>query len=144
MIRACLVAGALPLAGCASLSQLWPFGRDVQAPEPVAELAIDAPGQGAPMLLQYWMRNTLVVDLGNVPASGSATLRAGEGRPWPARIALRMAPQRFGAVEVRGMQRVVMPVAAGSAKPVTAELPPGIYDAGTPELTLSWGAAGSF
>jgi hypothetical protein len=133
----------LLLAGCASLSRLWPFGHDERAPDLVSELSIDTQGQGA-MLPQYWMRNTLVVDLTNVPASGSATLRAGEGRPWPARIALRMGPQRFGAVEVRGAQRVVMPVASASSKPVTAELPAGIYDAATRELKLSWGAAGSF
>jgi hypothetical protein len=38
----------------------------------------------------------------------------------------------------------VLPVAAGSTGPVTADLPVGLYAPGTPELLVSWGAAGSF
>jgi hypothetical protein len=142
MLRAGLLAAVLVLAGCASLSRLWPFGHGQVETERVAVLAIDVQGQGV-VLPQYWMRNTLVVDLSGVPAKGSATLRPAEGKAWPARIALRMSAQAFGVVEVRGAQRVVMPV-AGNGKPVTAELPPGIYEAGTPDIVLSWGAAGSF
>ena len=92
---------------------------------------------------QYWQRNTLVLDLQGAAATGKVILLRRVGNAWPARMALRMAPQRFDVVEVRGAQRLVLPVSAGDV-PVTAELPPGIYDATTPQITLSWGAKGDF
>jgi hypothetical protein len=59
-------------------------------------------------------------------------------------MAVRMAPQRFETLEVRGAQRLVLPVAAAATGAVTAELPPGTYEQGTTELTLSWGASSAF
>lgn len=139
------LAAALLLAGCASVKSYWPFGRD-RAPGPQAvmelELSPAAVGQ-AGELLQYWERNTLVVDLQNAPASGQVVLARRSDRSWPARIALRMSAQRFEVAEVRGAQRVVLPVASG-ASAVTAELPPGVYDSSTPSLTLRWGAKEAF
>jgi hypothetical protein len=141
-----LAAGALLLQGCSTLSSHWPFSRHAApAPEPVAELQVERPGGGAPpVVLQYWERNTLVLDLNNVSSQGQVTLRPAEGRGWPARIAMRMPPRRFDELEVRGAQRVVLPLAAGSVDPVTVALPPGIYDGQTAEITVSWGASGSF
>jgi hypothetical protein len=54
-----------------------------------------------------------------------------------------MAPARFEVVEVRGAQRVVLPVSAGSGT-VTAELPSSTYNEGTTSLTVSWGAKSAF
>lgn len=96
------------------------------------------------MVLQYWERNTLVVDLTSVAGTGRVTLRPDADRGWPMRIAFRMSSRRFEELEVRGAQRVLLPVAAGSSELMTADLPPGLYPAGTPELLVSWGAAGSF
>ncbi len=134
------------LAGCTTLRSHWPFAHHA-APRPlaVAELDVGLPQQGTPpVVLQYWERNTLVVDLTSVASAGRITLRPGAGRSWPVRIAFRMSPRRFAELEVRGAQRMVIPVAAGGTAPVTAELPPGVYQQDTPELSVSWGAAGSF
>jgi hypothetical protein len=141
-----LAACVLLFAGCASVRSHWPFARHAPAaPEAVAELEVGLPEQGTPpVVLQYWERNTLVVDLTSVAAQGHVTLRPGAGRGWPVRIAFRMPPRRFAELEVRGAQRLVVPVAAGGTVPVTAELPPGVYQQDTPELVVSWGAAGSF
>lgn len=141
-----LAGSMLLLTGCAGVRSHWPFARHA-APQPlaVAELEVGLPEQGAtPVVLQYWERNTLVVDLTSVAAQGRITLRPGAGRGWPARLAFRMSPQRFAELEVRGAQRLVVPVATGGTAPVTAELPPGVYQQDTPELVVSWGAAGGF
>jgi hypothetical protein len=141
-----VVAASLLLGGCASVRAHWPFRHHgVAAPQPVAELLVQLPGQGAPpVVLQYWERNTLIVDLTSVAGAGSVTLRPNAERGWPMRIAFRMSPRRFEVLEVRGAERMLLPVAAGSSESVTAELPPGLYGADTPQLMVSWGAAASF
>jgi hypothetical protein len=140
------IATTLLLGGCSSLRAHWPFrGHASSPPQAVAELVVEHPGQGTPpVVLQHWERNTLVVDLTSVPATGRVALRPDAGRGWPMRIAFRMSPRRFEVLEVRGAERVLLPVAAGNSEAVTAQLPPGLYAAGTPELLVSWGAAGSF
>ena len=139
-----LLAGVLVLGGCATVKSHWPFARSkAPAPEPVHELTVRVRDDQMPIVLQYWERNTLVLDLQSVPSAGSVTLLREEGRRWPARLALRMPPARFEAVEVRGAQRVVLPVSAGTSV-VTAELPPGAYDESTAALTVSWGAKSAF
>ena len=134
---------ALLLTGCTAMKSHWPFGKGQGAsPSPVAELELQSPAAGGPpQVLQFWERNTLVLDLQNVPAAGQAVLKR-RGESWPARLALRMAP-RFEVVEVRGAQRVVLPVAAGAGV-VTVELPPGVHDRSTATLTITWGAKGAF
>jgi len=146
MLLAGLAASGLLLAGCATLKSHWPFAhRAAPAPAAVAELDVQVPEQGTPpVVVQYWQRNTLVVDLTSVTAQGHITLRPAAGRGWPVRIAFRMSPRRFEELEVRGAQRLVVPVAAGGTAPVTAELPPGVYQADTREIAVSWGAAGNF
>jgi hypothetical protein len=114
------------------------------APEWVHELQVTAPaGEAMPVVLQFWDHNTRVMDLQEVPASGQIRLSPSEGGHWPARIGFRMSSRRFQQLEVRGAQRIVLNV-AGEGTPVTAELPPGIYDAGTPELRIGWGGDGTF
>jgi len=56
------------------------------------------------------------------------------------RVALRVTPGAIGVLEVRGAQRVILPITAGG-KPVDLELPPGVYTPTTQQLTVSWGAA---
>jgi hypothetical protein len=141
-----LLAGALLLSGCATVKSYWPFQRTaVAAPPPVSELELKLPLEGAAaVVLQFWERNTLVIDLQNVPSAGQVVLVRRDGNSWPVRMAVRMAPQRFETLEVRGAQRLVLPVAAAGAGAVTAELPSGTYDEGTAQLTISWGAKGAF
>jgi hypothetical protein len=146
MSRSALLAAVLLLPGCAAVKSHWPFGKAADtAPTAVTELDVRTPeGMPPPAVLQYWQRNTLILDLQNVAAAGKVMLARQEGKQWPARIAVRMAPQRFEVVEVRGAQRLVLPVASAGEGAVTAELPPGIYDQATAQLTLSWGARSDF
>ncbi len=145
-IHAGIAAGMLLLGGCAGVRAHWPFrGHAAPLPQPVTELAVELPQDGTPpVVLQYQERNTLVVDLTSVSGAGQVTLRPNADRGWPVRIAFRMLPRRFEVLEVRGAGRVLLPVAAGSSEPVTAELPAGLYGADTPALLVSWGAASSF
>jgi len=133
------------LAGCASVKSHWPFGqKPAEAPQPVRELAVQAPADAAvPVVLQYWERNTLVIDLQGVPGMGSLSLAPEAGHVWPARLAFRMSPARFQQLEVVGEQRVLLPVAAGTDM-TTAEVPAGVYVGTTTRLALRWGAAASF
>lgn len=136
---------AASLAGCASVRAHLPFvEHPPPAPQPVRELSVQvADNTSMPVVLQYWERNTLVVDLQGVPSEGSLRLAPESGHTWPARLAFRMSPARFQQLDVRGEQRVMLPVAPGT-EPTTAELPPGVYAASTAGLDLRWGAAGGF
>lgn len=140
-----LAAGLLATGGCATVKSHWPFGKGkVAAPELVQELSLQSTtAEATPTVLQYWERNTLVVDLTNVASAGQLQLVRDPGRTWPVRVAFRMLPGRFEALEVRGAQRVVLPVAAGSGN-VTVLLPPGAYDGSTTRLALRWGAKTDF
>jgi hypothetical protein len=143
-----VVCVALALGGCAPLRSHWPFhARVVPAPVAVHELDLLVPPDAAmPIVLQFWERNTLVLDLQGVTASGSIRIRPRSGANWPVRLSLRATPGRFEALELRGgAQRVVLPVSGdrGSA-PLTMPVSPTVYAAGTAELQLRWGAADSF
>jgi hypothetical protein len=144
-----LLAGALVLAGCASVKAHmpamphWPFGKSVAAPEPVHELEVAVPPeQTMPVVLQFWERNTLVIDLQEVASAGQISLSRTEGNRWPARVAFRMSPTRFEVLDVRGAQRVVLPVSSTGPTAVTVELPPSTYSESTVTLTVRWGAKG--
>ncbi len=141
-----LLCGALLLSGCATVKSHWPFDRSAPvAPLPVSELELKLPAAGSsPVVLQFWERNTLVIDLAGVSSIGQVTLVRRAGNAWPTRLAVRMAPQRFAVLEVKGAQRVVLPVATAASTAVTAVLPPGIVDAATAALVISWGAKGAF
>jgi hypothetical protein len=104
---------------------------------------LDVGGSGAAAVLaQYWKRNTLVIDLTAASGSGSITLRPpAEG--WPVRVALRITPGAVGELDVRGAQRIVLPIVAGTGKPVELELAPGIYPPKTAEIAVAWGPAGA-
>ena len=139
-----LAAGLLATGGCATVKSHWPFGKaKLAAPEPVQELHVQAATDAAPVVLQYWERNTLVVDLTTVASPGQLQLIRDPARTWPVRIAFRMAPGRFETLEVQGAQRVVVPVAAGNGA-VTSVLPAAAYEAATKVLSLRWGARTDF
>lgn len=137
-----VAAGLLASSGCATVKSHWPFGRaKAAAPAPVQELAVEAAAGSS--VLQFWERNTLVIDLTAVAGSGELRLIRDPARTWPVRVAMRMLPGRFEELEVQGAQRVLLPVAAGNGV-VTAVLPAATYDKSTMALRLRWGARADF
>jgi hypothetical protein len=144
LVLACI--GLAGLSGCASMRSLWPWGaQQAKAPEAVHELVVTVPADMAvPVVLQFWERNTLVVDLQGVSTSGQIRLSRKEGNAWPVRVAFRMTSTRYQQLEVRGEQRIVLVVAGEDGAAATAELPPGILGPDTAALTVSWGARGAF
>jgi len=57
------------------------------------------------------------------------------------RVAIRVTPGAIGELEVRGAQRLVVPIPAVGTGSVDIELPPGVYVAATRQITLNWGPA---
>jgi hypothetical protein len=137
-LRVAAAVLALAAAGCGHLH--WPWHhRPPTAPAPVHELEIS--GASSPDAFpQYWQRNTLLVDLSAASGSGSITLKPAAGSAWPVRLAFRVRPGAFGALEVRAAQRVVLPITPGGARPVDLELTPAVYTSTTPQMTVAWGA----
>jgi len=136
MARAAALGALLALGACSHLH--WPWHRTPPPPpSPVHELDIE--GAAAPA--QYWKRNTLLIDLSGASGEGHVVLKPTAGNPWPVRLAFRVRPGAFGALEVRGAAREVLPINSAGTGPVDLELPPGIYTAGTTELTVAWGPA---
>src|SRR5665213_3594087 len=136
-------AGSLGLAGCASVSKHLPWGhKGPPVPEVSTALTVASP-DGAPLSWpQVWQRNDVVLDMGGVAASGSAVVMPRAGLAWPVRVALRVTPGMIGAIEVRGAQRLVVPVPARGGGSIDLELPSGVYVPATKQITLSWGPAG--
>lgn len=133
-----VLALATLLAGCSHLH--WPWHRKPAAPPPeVHELDETSEGGASATFPQYWMRNTLVVDLQGASGSGSVTLKPREHTVWPVRIALKVLPGSVGEVEVRAAQRTVLPVTPAGAKPVVLELSPSLYTLKTPQIVVAWG-----
>lgn len=131
--RGVTLAALLTLAGCSHLH--WPWHRS-PPPPPTPVHALELSGStSAP---QYWKRNTLLIDLSGAGGVGSIVLKPGADG-WPVRLAFRVTPGAFGALEVRGAAREVLPIASTGTRPIDLELPPGIYVAGTAEITVSWG-----
>jgi len=137
-----LIAAAFGLAGCASLSAHLPWRhRAPPAPEVSTALTVATP-EGAPLSWpQIWQRNDVVLDMSGVAATGVAVVMPRSGLAWPVRVALRVAPGAIGAIDVRGAQRLVVPIPAGGSATVDVELPPGVYVPATKQITLKWGPA---
>jgi hypothetical protein len=93
---------------------------------------------------QYWKGNTLVVDIRPAGGQGSAVLKPREHSVWPVRIAFRVMPGQFGALEVRAAQRVVLPITTAGTKPVDLQLAPGVFIMKSPEIAIAWGPADAF
>ena len=151
------------LAGCSSLRMpdvnmpklRWPFSaKPVPAPEPVDEVIFEAPAvaPGAAGAVadvpaavsafpQYFKRNTLIIDMTAVAGSGSVLLRPKTPAGWPMRVAFRVKPGSFEALEVRADQRVLLPLTASSTRPTQdLLLPPGSFQVRTESMLLRWGA----
>ena len=124
-------------AGCGH----WPWHHLPAAPA-AAVHELDIGGANAEAFPQYWKRNTLVVDLSAVSGSGSITLKPVAGTTWPMRLALRITPGSIGELDVRGAERLVLPVTPSGGKPVDLELTPAVYASSTPELAVHWGPTG--
>jgi hypothetical protein len=124
------------LAGCSHLH--WPW-HHAPPPPPAPVHEVDIAGAGLESAPQYWKRNTLLIDISTAHGSGSFTVRPIEGTTWPVRVALRVTPGAIEALEVTGAQRLRLPISTASAAPIDLELPPGVYTAKTPELTVHFG-----
>lgn len=136
-----LAAGVLA-AGCSHFSGLhWPWTHKAPpAPTPVNEMVLTTEGGAAATYPQYWKRNTLLIDLHDASQEGGIVVKPRAGGQWPVRIAFRVTPGSIGILEVRGGERVVMPVAAQAGPPIDLELVPGVYIATTVQLKVHWSA----
>jgi hypothetical protein len=134
-----LAAGILGLAGCASLSAHLPWRHRAPPPPEVATaLTVATPEGAAVSWPQFWLRNDVVLDMSGVAAAGSVVVAPRSGLAWPVRVALRVPTGSVGALDVRGAQRLVVPI-AGASSTVDIELPPGVYQAATKQIIVNWG-----
>lgn len=135
-----MVGVTLGLAGCASVSKHLPWGHKAPPPPEISTALVVTTADGAPLTWpQVWQRNDVVLDMAGVAATGSAVVMPRSGLAWPVRVALRVTPGMTGAIDVRGAQRLLIPVPVTGAGSVDLELPPGVYVAATKQITLSWG-----
>ena len=94
----------------------------------------------AATILQYWDRNTLLLDLSAVGGEGGASITPIKALGWPIRLEFRVRPGSIGRLEVLGAQRVLFAVPAQGA-PLLLKLAPSAYHADTEQITLRWSAA---
>ena len=136
--RVSALALLLLASGCSHLH--WPWHKTPPPPPPVVH-ELDVSGAAGANYPQTWKRNTLLLDLTSASGSGSISVRPVEGTSWPVRIALRVTPGAFAVLAVRGAERVSLPISATGTSPIDLELPPGVYNAKTAQLEVSWGPA---
>lgn len=133
------IVAALAAAGLLGACSHWPWRHTPPPPPaPVSELTESAETGAAADYPQYWKRNTLLVDLRAVSTEGGLVLQPRSGTQWPVRIAFRVTPGSIGTLEVRGEERIVLPVASGAGAPIDLELPPGLYASTTASLRIHW------
>jgi hypothetical protein len=138
--RILAIAAAVSLSGCSHLPSMhWPWHHKPAPPPPEVHELVETSDNGG-TFPQYWLRNTLVVDLQGAKGTGILELTPREGTTWPVRIAFKVTPGWVGQLEVRGEQRVVLPITNTGVAPVFLELSPGMYRRKTPKITASWGA----
>lgn len=142
---AVLAAACLALSACSTMSKMWPFHHKAKAgPPAVHELnLVNADGSEA-TYPQYWVRNTLVIDLSGVGGNGSVAARLPEENTWPVRVALRVRPGSVEQLEILGEERNVLPVSKDGAKPIDIELAHSVYTPKTAAIYISWGAMPAF
>jgi hypothetical protein len=135
------VAAGVLMAGCGHFSGMRSPWTHKSPPPPVAvdELSVTTQSGAAAAYPQYWKRNTLLVDLHDASAEGGLVLKPRAGGQWPVRLAFRVTPGSIGVLEIRGEQRMIMPVAPEGGQPLDLELLPGVYRATTAQLTVHWG-----
>jgi hypothetical protein len=143
---ACLAVLAIGFAaGCKSMPKLkykphWPWSAKSAAVEPLAnQIAWEAvEGSTAVEFPQHWLRNTLVIDMTSASGGGSVRMHAKASMGWPVRMALRVKPGSIASVEIQAEQRVVIPIIVSGAATADLAIAPGVYNAKTPTVTLSW------
>jgi hypothetical protein len=136
---AAAVGAAALLSGCSHFSGMrWPWSHNPPPPVAVNELVITTQSGTAATYPQFWKRNTLLVDLHDASQEGALVVQPRAGAGWPVRLAFRVTPGSIGELEVRGEQRLILPVAQQGAA-VDLELPPGVYTATTAQLKVHWG-----
>jgi hypothetical protein len=136
---ALLAALSLALSACA---MHWPWQRrPAPPPQPVQQVTIvaEAPA-AATTIVQYWDRNTLLLDLTAVGGEGGATLTPIKALGWPVRLEFRVRPGSIARLEVLAAQRVLYAVPAQGA-PLLLKLAPSAYHADTAQIMLRWSAA---
>jgi len=129
----------LSLSACA---MHWPWQRrPLPPPPPVHQVTIvaDAP-VATTTIVQYWDRNTLLLDLTAVGGEGGAIMTPIKALGWPVRLEFRVRPGSIGRLEVLAAQRVVYGVPAQGA-PLLLKLAPSAYHADTAQIMLRWSAA---
>jgi hypothetical protein len=137
---ALLLMLSLTLSACALH---WPWHRRAHPPpQPVQQVSIAADASGsATTILQYWDRNTLLLDLTAAAGEGGAIVTPIKALGWPVRLEFRVQPGSIGRLEVQGAQRVVYEIPAQGAA-LLLKLAPSAYHPDTAQITLRWSAAG--
>jgi len=141
-------AAAVALLLCCALAGCgvhWPWRhRAPPAPQPVRELSIepigDSAGAANAPILQFWDRNTLLLDLTAQRGDGAAALRAAPDRGWPVRLEFRVQPGSIARLEVQGRERVVYEV-PGQGAALLLKLAADAYVRDTAQIILRWSAA---
>jgi hypothetical protein len=136
---ALLATLALSLSACA---MHWPWHRRPQPPpQPVQQVTIVADASAAATtILQYWDRNTLLLDLTGASGEGGALVTPIKALGWPVRLEFRVQPGSIGRLEVMGAQRVIYEIPSQGAA-LLLKLAPSAYHPDTGEITLRWSAA---
>lgn len=137
---ALVVACCLALSACSlSMPKIWPFYKKPKpGPEAVNELTlVNADGTPA-SYPQYWVRNTLVIDLSGIGGQGSVAARLPEESTWPVRVALRVQPGSVGQLDIQAEERNILPVTPEGAKPVDIELATSLYTPKTAAIYIHW------
>ena len=127
------------------MSKMWPFHKKAKVgPAAVHELnLVNADGTAA-TFPQYWVRNTLVLDLSGIGGTGSVAARLPEETTWPVRVAVRVRPGSVDQLEVLGEERDVLPVSHDGPKPIDITLAPSVYTPKTAAIYISWGPQPAF
>jgi hypothetical protein len=140
--RVLVLSLMLALAGCSHMPRphvSWPWHhKPTPPPQQVHEVTITAEGGSSASFPQYWKRNTLLIDLQGATGTGSIVLKPVEGTTWPVRLAFRVMPGQFGILEVHADARMLLPITTEGSKPIDLEIAPGVYSAGTPQITVMW------
>jgi hypothetical protein len=142
LVSVAAIAGAcVALAGCGTMSKLWPFHKKAKTgPEAVEELSLVNADGTAATYPQYWKRNTLVIDLSGVGGQGAVAAKLREGAEWPVRVAVRVRPGSVQQIEIQAEERDILPVSTAGTQNIDLELAPSVYRPKTAAIYISWGA----
>ena len=131
----------LGLESCAHRPQLrWPWhARATAPPRPVEVVAIrSADGVPVRAFPQYWLRNTLLIDLSGAASSGTIVLGRREAGSWPVRLAFRVRPAEIKMLEVSAAQRLLMSTSTEAGDQIELEVAPDVYGRDTQSITVRW------